>query len=91
MGRVVSGFGNNGEDGHEGAVYRNAVGCYLHGSLLPKNPWLTDSLLLAGLRRRCGDDVDLKPLDDTLEEQAHRAVIDRIRRRGRVNSAIRSK
>jgi len=91
LGRSVVGSGNNGDDGTEGAIYRSAFGCYLHGSLLPKNPWFTDHLLRAGLRRRYGADVELSPLDDSLEEQAHRAVIDRIRRRGRVNSAIRSR
>lgn len=91
LGQVLVGCGNNGDDGSEGAVYRNAFGCYLHGSLLPKNPWLADHLVLAGLRRRYGDGVQLQPLDDSLEEMAHQAVIDRIRRRGRVNSAIRSR
>src|SRR5437868_6550687 len=47
LGRPVVGAGNNGEDGTEGAVYLNAIGCYLHGSLLPKNPWLADWLLAA--------------------------------------------
>src|SRR5207253_3211506 len=42
LGRAIVGAGNNGEDGTEGAVYRGAIGCYLHGSLLPKNPWLAD-------------------------------------------------
>ena len=47
---MLQGGGNNGEDGTEGAVYRDAYGCYLHGSLLPKNPWFADRLLAA----RCG-------------------------------------
>jgi CobQ-like glutamine amidotransferase family enzyme len=55
-------------------VYRNAVGCYMHGSLLPKNPWLADRLLLAALRRRYGAGVELPALDDRLEDEAHRAV-----------------
>jgi CobQ-like glutamine amidotransferase family enzyme len=66
LGGVVTGFGNNGEDGGEGAVYRNAYGTYLHGSLLPKNPRLADhliSLALGGVR--------LSPLDDMVEGQAH--------------------
>ncbi len=88
MGRVLSGFGNNGEDGLEGAVYRNAFGCYLHGSLLPKNPWLTDHLLTVAARRRYGDAVELQPLDDTLEERAHEAVIARIRKLGKLNTGV---
>src|SRR6266700_2207952 len=54
LGRTVVGAGNNGEDGTEGAVYRGAVGCYLHGSLLPKNAWLADRLLSDALRHRGG-------------------------------------
>ena len=78
LGRVVVGRGNNGTDGTEGAVYRNAIGCYLHGALLPKNPRLTDWLIRAGLRRRYGAD-DLEPIDDHLEEQAHAGAINRAR------------
>jgi CobQ-like glutamine amidotransferase family enzyme len=88
MGKSLVGFGNNGEDGKEGAIYRNAFGCYLHGSLLPKNPWFTDYLLLPALRRRYGRDVDLAPLDDTMENQAHEAVITRIRKLGKVDSGV---
>src|SRR3972149_2509857 len=45
LGRVVSGFGNNGKDGGEGAVSGHAFGTYLHGSLLPKNPRFADQLI----------------------------------------------
>jgi lipid II isoglutaminyl synthase (glutamine-hydrolysing) len=79
LGRALVGAGNNGEDGTEGAVYLNAVGCYLHGALLPKNPWLADRLLAAALSHRVQEPVILEPLDDTLEEQAHQAVAARIR------------
>jgi CobQ-like glutamine amidotransferase family enzyme len=82
LGHPVVGAGNNGEDGTEGAVYRNAIGCYLHGSLLPKNPWLADWLLAAALRHRTGEPVSLTPLDDRLEEQAHQSVAARIRGAG---------
>jgi lipid II isoglutaminyl synthase (glutamine-hydrolysing) len=88
MGRVLSGFGNNGEDRLEGAAYRNALGCYLHGSLLPKNPWFTDHLLSVAAKRRYGDAVRLEPLDDTLEERAHEAVIARIRKLGKLNTGV---
>jgi lipid II isoglutaminyl synthase (glutamine-hydrolysing) len=82
LGRTIVGAGNNGEDGTEGAVYRDAIGCYLHGSLLPKNPWLADRLLAAGLRHRTGAAVELKTLDDRLENEAHQAVEARIRSAG---------
>jgi CobQ-like glutamine amidotransferase family enzyme len=77
LGRVRKGFGNNGRDGTEGARYRNCFGTYMHGSLLPKNPWFTDVLLLAALRRKYGPDIALEPLDDELELAAHRAAIAR--------------
>jgi CobQ-like glutamine amidotransferase family enzyme len=76
LGTVVVGRGNNGTDGTEGAIYKNAIGCYLHGALLPKNPRLTDWLIKAGLRRRYGSD-DLDPIDDSIEESAHRGAINR--------------
>jgi len=76
LGTVVVGRGNNGQDGTEGAVYRNAVGCYLHGALLPKNPRLTDWLIKAGLKRRYGTG-ELAPMDDSIEESAHLGAINR--------------
>lgn len=72
LGRVVHGHGNNGFDGTEGAIYKNAVGCYMHGALLPRNPQLTDWLLAAGLRRCYGKDMKLITLDDTFERNAHK-------------------
>ncbi len=81
LGRVVAGFGNNGEDGGEGAVYRNAYGTYLHGSLLPKNPRFADHLIEAALGRRHRD-LALEPLDDHVEEMAHAAAVRLATRRG---------
>jgi lipid II isoglutaminyl synthase (glutamine-hydrolysing) len=77
FGRVVVGHGNNGKDGTEGAVTRNAFGCYLHGSLLPKNPAFADHLIRLALRRKYGPDATLAPLDDTLETEAHTAAAQR--------------
>jgi lipid II isoglutaminyl synthase (glutamine-hydrolysing) len=82
LGRAVVGAGNNGEDHTEGAAYKGAVGCYLHGSLLPKNPWLADRLLATALRHRLGEPVELAPLDDRLEQDAHQAMAERIRGAG---------
>ena len=82
LGRTIVGAGNNGEDGTEGSVFRGAIGCYLHGSLLPKNPWLADRLLRDALAHRHGAPVTLEPLDDRLEEDAHTAVAARIRSAG---------
>ena len=78
MGTVEVGHGNNGNDGTEGVVYRNAIGCYLHGALLPKNPALTDWLIAAGIRRHGGSGT-LSPLDDTIETSAHASAIARAR------------
>jgi len=74
LGRVRSGSGNNGSDGSEGAVYRNAIGTYIHGSLLPKNPALADHVIALALRRRHGDIV-LAPIDDRAELRAHAAAL----------------
>jgi CobQ-like glutamine amidotransferase family enzyme len=82
LGRTLVGAGNNGQDHTEGAVYKGAIGCYLHGSLLPKNPWLADRLLANALRHGGGEPVELEPLDDRLEDEAHQAVAARIRAAG---------
>ncbi len=80
LGTVLYGFGNNGADKTEGAVYKNIIGTYLHGSLLPKNPWLTDHLLRKALAFR-HQDTALRDLDDSLEEQAHQAAVNLAARR----------
>jgi CobQ-like glutamine amidotransferase family enzyme len=77
LGYVVSGYGNMGDGGYEGGVYKNAIGTYLHGSLLPKNPWLTDHLISVALMNRYGSPIPLEPLDDSLEIAAHKAAIER--------------
>jgi lipid II isoglutaminyl synthase (glutamine-hydrolysing) len=84
LGRVLSGSGNNAQDGTEGAVVNNAYGTYLHGSLLPKNPHLADHLLQLALSRR-HPDATLAPLDDALEWQAHRVILDRCVRRSGIS------
>jgi CobQ-like glutamine amidotransferase family enzyme len=78
LGRVVCGYGNEGDGSFEGAVYRHCIGTYLHGSLLPKNPWLADRLIAAALERRFGD-ADLPPLDDSLEWLAHDRAVEHCR------------
>lgn len=54
LGKVLKGYGNNAEDKTEGAIYRNAFGTYLHGSLLPKNPHFADYFIALALRRTYG-------------------------------------
>ncbi len=74
LARVRSGYGNNGDDRTEGAVYRNAIGTYIHGSLLPKNPALADHIIALALQRRHGD-VALAAIDDRAEQRAHAAAL----------------
>jgi len=82
FGRVRHGHGNNDMDRTEGAVTRRAIGTYLHGPLLPKNPRLADLLLGWALEHATGAPAPLVPLDDALELQAHRAAIARVTERG---------
>jgi CobQ-like glutamine amidotransferase family enzyme len=82
LGRVVAGFGNDGASGYEGCRVGRALGTYLHGPLLPRNPWLADWLLAQALARQTGEPPVLEPLDDTLEQEAHRVAAERARRRG---------
>ncbi|HEY9673775.1 MAG TPA: type 1 glutamine amidotransferase [Waterburya sp.] len=78
LGRVIKGYGNNGEDGMEGAFYRNAIATYSHGPLLPKNPFIADWLIQTALRSKYQTSVSLKPLDDTLATQAREAMLRRL-------------
>ena len=82
LGRVVAGFGNDGESGFEGCVRGRAVGTYLHGPLLPRNPWLADWLLAEALAHRLGERPELQPLPDAFEAAAHRVAGERARARG---------
>jgi len=83
LGRVVHGFGNDGESGCEGCRAGRAIGTYLHGPLLPRNPWLADWLLSQALAHRLGGDLpQLEPLEDELEAQAHAVSAGRARDRG---------
>ena len=76
LGKVLYGNGNNGTDGFEGVLYKNVIATYLHGSLLPKNPKLADHIIKLMLEQR-GLNTELKPLDDTIENNAHQYIIDR--------------
>jgi CobQ-like glutamine amidotransferase family enzyme len=83
LGRVVAGFGNDGESGYEGCRAGRAVGTYLHGPLLPRNPWLADWLLAQALGHATGGDPPaLDPLPDDLEAVAHAVSAERARERG---------
>jgi len=77
-GQVLEGQGNNGEDGSEGARYKNAFGSYSHGPLLPKNPALADYLLNLALQRGYPG-FQLPPLDDSWEQHAWQQAASRRR------------
>jgi lipid II isoglutaminyl synthase (glutamine-hydrolysing) len=79
LGAVVKGYGNLGDGSGEGGWYRAAFGTYLHGSLLPKNPWFADHLIRCALSSRYGEEIELAPLDDSLESAAHRSAVARAR------------
>jgi lipid II isoglutaminyl synthase (glutamine-hydrolysing) len=80
LGRLLAGSGNNGEDGTEGARYREVYATYLHGPVLPKNPWLADHLLSRALAHRYQDFGPLAPLTDHTERQAQAAALRLARR-----------
>jgi CobQ-like glutamine amidotransferase family enzyme len=82
LGRVVAGFGNDGESGYEGCRVGRAIGTYLHGPLLPRNPWLADWLLEQALEHATGEPVKLAALPDELETEARRVSSQRAKTRG---------
>jgi CobQ-like glutamine amidotransferase family enzyme len=82
LGRVLAGFGNDGESGWEGCRAGRVVGTYLHGPLLPRNAWFADWLLAQALAHRLGEPPELEPLGDELELQAHAVSSRRAETRG---------
>ncbi|HVC88836.1 MAG TPA: hypothetical protein VNC40_15625 [Gaiellaceae bacterium] len=81
LGRVVFGFGNDGSSGVEGCRWKRVYGTYLHGPLLPRNPWFADHILAEALAH-AGGQTELAPLGDELERDAHAVAADRARARG---------
>ena len=79
LGRVLKGYGNNGEDGTEGVRYKNVFGTYSHGPVLPGNPELCDAILQSALARKYGGAV-LEPLPDGFERLAHEAELEKVMR-----------
>lgn len=76
FGKVLFGHGNNEKDGAEGVLYKNVVGTYLHGPLLPKNPHVCDYLIKNALERKYGS-CELTPLGDEEELEANRYIVER--------------
>ncbi len=77
LGRVLYGNGNDGQTGQEGCLYKNVVGTYIHGPLLPKNPGVADFLLARALERRYCN-ASLEPLDDSVELAANKGMYERL-------------
>lgn len=75
LGTILTGNGNNGKDNLEGMIYKNCIGTYLHGPVLPKNPHLTDHIILSALKQKYGI-KELDKLDDELEYKAHNRVLE---------------
>ena len=79
LGKCIHGYGNNGQDGYEGCIYKNTFGSYFHGSFLSKNPEFADRLLLLALQNKYGTDVKLELLDDELELKAKSVIKERLK------------
>ncbi|MFP4874810.1 type 1 glutamine amidotransferase [Mammaliicoccus sciuri] len=77
LGKVVDGYGNNDTDKKEGIHYKNLLGTYLHGPILPKNHEITDYLLKQACIRK-GITFEPEQLDNTVEEAAKQAIIKRL-------------
>lgn len=78
LGKCVIGYGNNGEDGAEGCIYKNTFGSYFHGPILTKNPEFADRLIKTALLNK-GEDFELAPLDDTFEVKAKESIINTLK------------
>lgn len=78
LGKVIQGYGNNGEDGYEGAFYKKAIATYAHGPLLPKNPAIADWLILQAIQRRYQTLPDLPPLADRWAEAGRHSLGSRL-------------
>lgn len=78
LGKVLKGYGSNAQDGQEGAVYKNSIGTYFHGPILPKNPELADWLISKALERKYKKEIKLKQLDDSFSTVARDIILKRL-------------
>ncbi|NJN76669.1 MAG: cobalamin biosynthesis protein CobQ [Synechococcaceae cyanobacterium RL_1_2] len=79
LGQVITGYGNNGEDGGEGAFAYAAIATYAHGPLLPKNPFIADWMIIKALKNKYDLEVTLEPLLDPLVEEARLAMFKKLK------------
>lgn len=78
LGKVIVGYGNNGEDQTEGAFYHNAIATYSHGPLLSKNPFITDWLIKTALETKYQTEINLTKLDDSVAIAGRKAMLQRL-------------
>lgn len=76
--KVIKGFGNNGDDMTEGIIYKNSVGTYMHGPILPSNPSLAVMLLENSLEKKYSKKVLLK-FDDQISQKAKAKILKRLK------------
>lgn len=79
FGKVIYGSGNDGKSGYEGVIYKNVIGTYLHGPLLPKNPQVCDYLIQKALEKKYQKKITLKELDDQEEKEANAYIYNRFK------------
>lgn len=72
LGKVITGYGNNGEDSREGLRYKNLFCTYAHGPVLPKNPSFADEIIKLATNK-----TSLEPIDDAIENKTHIQLIKR--------------
>ncbi len=78
LGQVRLGAGNNVVDNSEGTIYKNVIGSYLHGSLLPKNPAIANFLIEQSVIRKYGK-FNKHKIDDSYTEIARKIALKRPR------------
>ena len=78
LGKVIKGYGNNGEDQTAGAFYQNAIATYSHGPLLPKNHFIADWLIKKALQQKYQSEIALAKLDDSLAVAGRKAMLQRL-------------
>ncbi|MGF7535762.1 glutamine amidotransferase [Bacillus mexicanus] len=82
LGVVEKGFGNEDNDKKEGIVYKNLIGTYLHGPILPKNPEVADFLVKQAIEKKYGEEIAedwMLQLDNTFENRAKESVWKRVK------------
>lgn len=78
FGKIIKGYGNNGKDKTEGAIYKNSFGTYFHGPILPKNPELADYLIKIAIEKKYGSPIKLSPIENSIEDRARKTIAMRL-------------